>query len=58
MKKSTLLTSITFAFIMLFSVDATAQKFAGLDKSPMDAASFPSSYKISDKAVKVVYSRP
>ena len=35
-----------------------AQNFSGLDKSPMDAASFPSSYKESDKLIKIVYSRP
>jgi len=58
MKKSTLLTTIAFAFIMLLSVNVQAQDFKGLDKSPMDAASFPSDYKISDKTVKVVYSRP
>ena len=58
MKKSTFLTAIAFAFMMLLSVNVQAQKFSGLDKSPMDAASFPSSYRVSDKAVKVVYSRP
>ena len=58
MKKSTFITTITFAFVMLLSINANAQKFSGLDKSPMDAASFPSSYKVSDKAVKIVYSRP
>lgn len=40
------------------SNETTAQKFNKLDKSPMDAASFPSDYKISNKIVKVVYSRP
>ena len=58
MKKSTLLTTIAFAFIMLLSTNVDAQKFRGLDKSPMDAASFPASYKVSDKLIKVVYSRP
>jgi len=58
MKTSKLFLSIAFAFIMLFSINIQAQDFAGLDKSPMDAASYPSSYKVSDKAVKVVYSRP
>lgn len=43
---------------MLFSVNMSAQDFSDLDKSPMDAASFPSSYKVSDKQIKVVYSRP
>jgi hypothetical protein len=58
MKKSTLFTTIAFAFMMLFSFNANAQKFSGLDKSPMDAASYPSDYKVSDKQVKIVYSRP
>jgi len=57
MKKS-ILSVFAFAFIMLASTSMNAQKFSGLDKSPMDAASFPSSYKVSDKSVKVVYSRP
>jgi hypothetical protein len=37
---------------------AFAQDFSGLDKSPLDAASYPSSHKVSDKAIKVIYSRP
>ncbi len=37
---------------------AEAQKFPPLDKSPLDAATYPSSYRVSDKNVKVVYSRP
>ena len=58
MKKSTILTTIAFAFLMVFSTNVNAQKFSGLDKSPMDAASYPSSYKESNKAVRVIYSRP
>ncbi len=46
------------AIALVFSVEASAQDFAGLDKSPMDAAAFPSSYKVSDKAVRITYSRP
>ncbi|MDO6674187.1 DUF2911 domain-containing protein [Tenacibaculum sp. 1_MG-2023] len=57
MKKS-ILSIIVFAVALVFSNEVTAQKFANLDKSPMDAAAFPSSYRISDKKVKVVYSRP
>ncbi len=57
MKKNVLVIAL-FAIAVLFSNETNAQKFGGLDKSPMDAASFPSSYKISDKIVKVVYSRP
>ncbi len=41
-----------------FSGDVIAQDFSGMDKSPMDMASYPSDYKISDKAVRVIYSRP
>ena len=58
MKKSNFMTSIVFAFLMLVSFNVNAQKFKGLDKSPMDAASFPSSYKESDKLIKITYSRP
>ena len=43
---------------VLFSTEAMAQEFKGLDKSPMDAASYPSSYRISDKLVKITYGRP
>jgi len=57
MKKNSLVI-VLFAIAVLFSNEITAQKFEGLDKSPMDAASFPSDYKISDKIVKVTYSRP
>lgn len=51
----------TLSFLMLALVctnNISAQKFSGLDKSPMDMTSFPSSYKIADKAVRVIYSRP
>lgn len=43
---------------MVFTTNATAQKFPGLDKSPADIASQPSTYKISEKNIRVVYSRP
>jgi len=52
---------ITLAFLagtMLFANEMMAQDFSGLDKSPMDAAAFPSSYKITDKAVRIIYGRP
>ncbi len=51
----------TIAFIatvLAFSTNANAQDFSGLDKSPMDAAAFPSSYKVNDKVVRITYSRP
>ena len=52
---------LPFAFLLITlisSLQLTAQNFKDLDKSPMDVAAFPSSYKISDKIVKVIYSRP
>lgn len=58
MKTSSIISTIGMAFIMLISVNMNAQKFADLDKSPMDAAAFPSSYKESSKVMKIVYSRP
>lgn len=56
MKKVCTIVFLTIA--MVFSTEAFAQDFSGLDKSPMDAASFPSSYKVADKAVRVTYGRP
>lgn len=56
--KKTIFTTILFLAAILNTNEITAQKFKKLDKSPMDAASFPSSYKISDKVVKVTYGRP
>lgn len=58
MKKLSSITTIAFAFIMLLSVNVNAQKFAKMDKSPMDAVAFPSSHKEVNKLIKVVYSRP
>lgn len=56
MKNVFLLTFLTLSFA--FSTEATAQKFSGLDKSPADIASYPTSYRETDKAVRVIYSRP
>lgn len=58
MKKLSCISTIAFAFIMLLSSNINAQKFSKLDKSPMDAAAFPASYKESNKLIKIVYSRP
>jgi hypothetical protein len=52
---------VSLSLLMLslaFTTTLTAQEFSGLDKSPMDMASFPSSYKIADKAVRITYGRP
>ncbi|WP_435137627.1 DUF2911 domain-containing protein [Formosa sp. A9] len=50
----------TFFVALAFSLCTAvqAQEFKGLDKSPMDAAAYPASYKEANKAIKVVYSRP
>ena len=56
--KNTVLTIAVFVTILISSLQLTAQEFKSLDKSPMDMAAFPRSYKISDKIVKVIYSRP
>lgn len=58
MKKRTFLTLITFTLSLFISTTAFAQDFPDLDKSPMDAATFPGNYKVSDKLIKVIYSRP
>ena len=57
MKKNVLFIAV-LAIVMLFTNEMTAQKFAKLDKSPMDAAAYPVSYKESNKMVKAIYSRP
>ncbi|MCK0160393.1 DUF2911 domain-containing protein [Allomuricauda sp. F6463D] len=57
MKKLTLLL-LVFATSLVFSTEATAQKFNGLDKSPADIAYYPASSKETDKAARVIYSRP
>ena len=58
MKKPTIIANVILACIMLLSLNSNAQKFQSLDKSPMDAAAFPSSYKVSDKLIRIIYSRP
>ncbi len=53
--------TLTFSLLILaliFTNTTQAQKFGGLDKSPADIATYPSSYKISDKLIKIIYSRP
>jgi len=58
MKTTKLFTTMAFVMAMLLSYNVEAQKFSDLDKSPMDAASFPSSYKESNKLIKIIYGRP
>ena len=57
MKKS-ILTFAILAIALVFTTNTSAQEFKALDKSPMDAASYPSDYKVSDKLVKIIYGRP
>lgn len=54
----TFLKTVVLTLALGLSFSANAQKFPDLDPSPMDAATYPSSYKISEKIIKVVYSRP
>lgn len=56
--KSTFLSLIFFAVAILSSTDTFSQKFPRLDVSPLDAATYPSHWKNSDKLVKVIYGRP
>ncbi|HMC01926.1 MAG TPA: DUF2911 domain-containing protein [Flavobacteriaceae bacterium] len=51
-------TTFAFLFVALITFNVNAQDFKDLDKSPMDAASFPTSNRITEKTVKVIYSRP
>ncbi|MDA9255771.1 DUF2911 domain-containing protein [Schleiferiaceae bacterium] len=56
--KNSILPIAIFVIALFSSLPVTAQEFKSLDKSPMDMAAFPSSHKVSDKIVKVIYSRP
>lgn len=56
MKK--VLTIACLALALVFSTEAVAQEFSGMDKSPMDMASYPPIHDTSDTGVRVIYSRP
>ncbi|MEX6626587.1 DUF2911 domain-containing protein [Tenacibaculum salmonis] len=56
--KKRILVAIVLMLTVFFSNTVMGQKFEKLDRSPMDAASYPSSSRISDKLIKVIYSRP
>ncbi|MEM6514847.1 MAG: DUF2911 domain-containing protein [Bacteroidota bacterium] len=58
MKFKSTLTVLSLSLALLFSINSNAQKFRPLDKSPMDVAAYPADYKISDKLIKIAYSRP
>lgn len=57
MKKAILLIAIVLIALTSTTV-SNAQEFKGLDKSPMDAASYPTNWRNADKLVKIIYSRP
>ncbi|PQB04889.1 DUF2911 domain-containing protein [Aureitalea marina] len=57
MKIKTTMTILVLALLAV-ATPLSAQDFSNMDASPMDAASFPSSYRVSDKLIKIVYSRP
>lgn len=56
--KSNILKLVLVAVVLFSSQQLISQEFRGLDKSPMDAAAFPSDYRVADKLVKITYSRP
>ena len=58
MKKSNTISTLLFALLMAIGSSVNAQEFRKLDKSPMDIAAFPTSYKEANKQMKVIYSRP
>ena len=49
---------IIFTILLVSTTHTFSQKWKKMDASPMDAATFPDSYRISDKVLKVVYGRP
>ena len=52
--KTSILSIIIFVLALISSNELNAQKFPSLDKSPMDAASYPSSYRNSDKKLNYI----
>jgi hypothetical protein len=57
MKKLSCISTIALVFIMLLSTNVDAQKFSGLDKSPLDVTIYTTARNAPAMA-KVVYSRP
>jgi hypothetical protein len=57
MKKTFSIVAV-LVFTVIFSNQAVSQEFKELDKSPMDVASFPDNYRVSEKVIKITYSRP
>jgi phage FluMu gp28-like protein len=57
MRKNILYIAILLIALVSTS-ETTAQEFAKMDVSPLDAAAYPSNWRNADKIVKVIYSRP
>ena len=49
---------LIFGLCVLLVPFLRAQEFSNLDVSPLDLASYPSSYRNADKSVRILYSRP
>lgn len=49
---------LIFGLCMLVVPFLGAQEFSNLDVSPLDLASYPSSYRNADKSLRIIYSRP
>jgi hypothetical protein len=58
MRTPSVLYSILLIIAIAFHNNLNAQNFPKLDKSPMDVAAYPKDYKVSDKQIKITYSRP
>ncbi|WP_435413287.1 DUF2911 domain-containing protein [Psychroserpens mesophilus] len=58
MKISTFISTLALTLLMLIPFNSNAQEFPDLDKSPMDAAAFPSKNDEPKKLIKIIYSRP
>ncbi|MEH6514109.1 DUF2911 domain-containing protein [Maribacter arcticus] len=56
MKKTFAIATLMLALVLTTAV--SAQEFSGIDKSPMDMAAYPTDYKVSEKAVRIIYGRP
>jgi len=49
---------LLFVILVATATLTQAQEFKGLDKSPMDRVLYPTSNRVTDKAIVVTYSRP
>ena len=58
MKKASIIATMAFGMMMVCTSNANAQKFPGLDKSPMDMAAYPNDYKDANKTARIIYGRP